>query len=463
MSSTDQNDHAKGDGLINIAGVGDHIALSGNNEEAWIDVIQKMDEVYADHVRHQLELEQKNAELEEAQAFIGSVLSSMTDVLIVSDTRGKIQQANAAYQKLSDCSATELFGKSLTDIFAPCSSNCVSNLTQQIRDQELIEDKELFLIDGDGKESLFSMNCSARYDHEGRFVGIVLIGRHLGELRRAYKDLDKAHQKLRNTQQQLVFAEKMTALGRLVAGVAHELNNPISFVFGNMHALRRYGERITKYLKAIDSGTDTVQLVQMRQDLKIDRIVTDINPLVDGTLEGAERVSEIVQELRRFSSVQKETQEPFNMVRVIKTAGHWVSKSVSGKHQLIYDMPERLEIISRRGPVHQIMVNLLQNAFDVIEGQKQAQITIRSKETDADISIHVIDNGPGLPGTAIDQIFEPFFTTKPLGQGTGLGLYISYGLAEELGGKLTASNHPDGGAEFILSLPKTECVNEQTS
>ena len=460
MSSTDQNDHAKGDGLINIAGVGDHIALSGNNEEAWIDVIQKMDEVYADHVRHQLELEQKNAELEEAQAFIGSVLSSMTDVLIVSDTRGKIQQANAAYQKLSGCNATELFGKSLTDIFAPCSSKYVSNLTQQIRDQELIEDKELFLIDGDGKESLFSMNCSARYDHEGRFVGIVLIGRHLGELRRAYKDLDQAHQKLRSTQQQLVFAEKMTALGRLVAGVAHELNNPISFVFGNMHALRRYGERITKYLKAIDSGTDTVQLVQMRQDLKIDRIVTDINPLVDGTLEGAERVSEIVQELRRFSSVQKETQEPFNMVRVIKTAGHWVSKSVSGKHQLIYDMPERLEIISRRGPVHQIMVNLLQNALDVVEGQEQAQITIRSEETEHEISVHVIDNGPGIQGTAIDQIFEPFFTTKPLGQGTGLGLYISYGLAEELGGKLTASNHEDGGAEFVLSLPKTECINE---
>ena len=460
MSSTDHSDHNKNDGLINIAGVGEHIALSENNEEAWIDVIQKMDEVYADHVRHQLELEHKNAELEDAQAFIDSVLSSMTDVLIVCDTRGKIQQANTAYKKLSDFQDDDILGKDLQSIFAEQSVKTAGKLTTKIRDHERIEDQELFLVDSNGKESLFSMNCSARYDHEGRFVGVVLIGRHLGELRRAYKDLDQAHQKLRRTQQQLVFAEKMTALGRLVAGVAHELNNPISVVFGNMHALRRYGERITKYLKAIDSGTDSVELVKMRQTLKIDRIVTDINPLVDGTLEGAERVSEIVQELRRFSSVQKETQEPFNIVRVIRTAGHWVSKSVTSKHNFIYDMPDRLEVTSRRGPVHQIMVNLLQNALDVVDGQENAEITIRTVETDSLVTIHVIDNGPGIKDSALDQIFEPFFTTKPLGQGTGLGLYISYGLAEELGGKITAKNHKQGGAEFILSLPKIETPHE---
>lgn len=454
MSSTNQTDNYGHEGLINVAGVGEHIALSGQNEEAWIDVIRKMDEVYADHVRYQLELEHKNAELEDTQAFINSVLSSMTDVLIVCDIRGKIQQANAAYKRLSGKTDRELIGVEIQQIFDDHSKAFTSSLMQAIRDKEMIEDKELLLLDGEGKASPFSMNCSARYDHEGRFVGIVLIGRHLGELRRAYKDLDKAHQKLRSTQQQLVFAEKMTALGRLVAGVAHELNNPISFVFGNMHALRRYGERITKYLRAIDDGTDSVKLVQLRQDLKIDRIVTDINPLVDGTLEGAERVSEIVQELRRFSSVQKETQEPFNIVRVIRTAAHWVSKSVTSKHTIAYEVPERLEIVSRRGPVHQIIVNLIQNAVDVIESQTDALIRIVCKEADDMVHIHVIDNGPGIKEDAFNQIFEPFFTTKPLGQGTGLGLYISYGLAEELGGNITALNRPEGGAEFILSLPR---------
>lgn len=456
MNEPDQREQISNDGLIDLAGVDGQLALSGKSEEAWIDVIQKMDLVYADMVRYQLELESKNAELEEAQAFINSVMSSMTDVLIVCDTNGIIQEVNAAYKQLSGAKCDSLVGMTLTSIFAPASRDFISQLTQTIRDQELIVDKELLLLDRDDHPSPFSMNCSARYDHEGRFVGVVLIGRHLGELKRAYKELNEAHQKLRNTQQQLVFAEKMTALGRLVAGVAHELNNPISFVFGNMHALRRYGDRITQYLAALDDKLDQDSLLALRADLKIDRIVSDIGPLVDGTLEGAERVSEIVQELRRFSSVQKEATERFDIGRVVRTAAQWVSKSAASKPQIVYDMAESLDIVSRRGPVHQIIVNLIQNAVDVLKGHDQPIIRIVCHEADSTIQICVQDNGPGIQTSAFDHIFEPFFTTKPLGQGTGLGLYISYGLAEELGGHISVSNRPEGGAEFILHLPVKE-------
>ena len=456
MNEPDQREQISNDGLIDLAGVDGQLALSGKSEEAWIDVIQKMDLVYADMVRYQLELESKNAELEEAQAFINSVMSSMTDVLIVCDTNGIIQEVNAAYKQLSGAKCDSLVGMTLTSIFAPASRDFISQLTQTIRDQELIVDKELLLLDRDDHPSPFSMNCSARYDHEGRFVGVVLIGRHLGELKRAYKELNEAHQKLRNTQQQLVFAEKMTALGRLVAGVAHELNNPISFVFGNMHALRRYGDRITQYLAALDDKLDQDSLLALRADLKIDRIVSDIGPLVDGTLEGAERVSEIVQELRRFSSVQKEATERFDIGRVVRTAAQWVSKSAASKPQIVYDMAESLDIVSRRGPVHQIIVNLIQNAVDVLKGHDQPIIRIVCHEADSTIQIRVQDNGPGIQTSAFDHIFEPFFTTKPLGQGTGLGLYISYGLAEELGGHISVSNRPEGGAEFILHLPVKE-------
>ena len=456
MTSTDQRDPLVNDGLIDLAGIEGQLALPGKSEEAWIDVIQKMDLVYADLVRYQLQLEQKNAELEETQAFINSVMSSMTDVLIVCDTQGIIQEVNAAYLKLSGATNKSLFGMALSSIFDPSSQDFIKQLTQTIRNEELIADRELLLLDKSGHPSPFAMNCSARYDHEGRFVGVVLIGRHLGELRRAYKDLNSAHQKLRSTQQQLVFAEKMTALGRLVAGVAHELNNPISFVFGNMHALRRYGDRITKYFAALDQGLDKEKLLELRRELNIDRIVSDIGPLVDGTLEGAERVSEIVQELRRFSSVQKEATESFDAGRVVRTAAQWVSKSAASKPQIIYDMPENLEIVSRRGPVHQIIVNLIQNAVDVIEQQRKQLIRISCAKVGKNIEISVQDNGPGIQKDVLDRIFEPFFTTKLLGHGTGLGLYISYGLAEELGGEISARNLPKGGAEFILYLPVKE-------
>ena len=283
------------DGLIDQAGVADTIALNPTSEDAWIEVIEKMDQVYADLVHYQLELEEKNAALEEAQQFITSVLASMTDALIVCDADGRVQRANLAAATLIGRKESELRGQPLMSLFAQGSDRTVDQFLEQVRTEGTIVDHEVALIGADGTPAPLAVNCSARYDHDGRLVGAVMIGRPVGELRRAYEELDRAHKALGQAQQQLVFSEKMAALGRLVAGVAHELNNPISFVFGNMYALKRYGERITSYLRAVDSGLDEAALQRQRKEHKIDRILKDITPLVEGTLEGAERISEIVQ------------------------------------------------------------------------------------------------------------------------------------------------------------------------
>ncbi|WP_322990999.1 ATP-binding protein, partial [Hoeflea sp.] len=276
------------------------------------------------------------------------------------------------------------------------------------------------------------------------------------ELQRAYRELDTAHQKLTHTQQRMLVSEKMAALGRLVAGVAHELNNPISFVFGNMYALKRYGEVITKYLAACNGDTGPERMQTLRKDLKIDQVLRDIGPLVDGTLEGAERVSDIVQDLRRFSSNQEETLEVFNVTRLVRTAVDWVIKTQRMKPAVILDVPDMLEIRGRKGQLHQIIVNLVQNAADVLEGKPDSEIVIRGEKTDSEIIVRVSDNGPGIPPDRIDKIFEPFFTTKPIGSGTGLGLYISYNIALKQGGDLTVANRPGGGAEFTLKVPLDE-------
>ena len=309
----------------------------------------------------------------------------------------------------------------------------------------------------DGKAVPLATNCASRYDHRGRLVGMVLIGRPIGELRRAYQDLSQAHADLKQTQQQLIQSEKMASLGRLVAGVAHELNNPISFVFGNIHALRRYEERLMRYISSLESKVNAEELTSLRSELKIDRIFADIGPLIDGTLEGAERVSEIVQELRRFSSGQKEQASRIDLVDVIRTATHWVVKSVRSKPRVNFDLPASLEVVARKGHVHQILVNLVQNAVDVMEAEHasntEPQLDI-SCEFDHDmISIHIRDHGPGIAIEAINKVFDPFYTTKPVGKGTGLGLYISYNLAVEQGGELLVANHPQGGAVFTLKLP----------
>ncbi|HNB28653.1 MAG TPA: ATP-binding protein [Alphaproteobacteria bacterium] len=443
----------KQSGLIDLAGVSGALTLSAQGEEAWIDVIRKMDSVYADLVGYQVELEHKNAELEEAHAFIDSVLSAMTDVLIVIDSHGVVQEANAALVKLVGSSAESLKGRPLADLLAPDSAGFASLLAARLAAGDPIIDREVSLMDLTGRPAPLSMNGSPRFDHAGRLVGMVLIGRPIGELRRAYAALEQTHDHLRRTQQQLVFAEKMAALGRLVAGVAHELNNPISFVFGNMHAMKRYGERITRYLQAVDSGAAPSELQRLHAELKIGKILEDIGPLVDGTLEGAERVSEIVQDLRRFSSTQKENVESYDLVRVVKTATQWVLKAARRKPEVEYDMPEAVTITGRNRSVHQIIINLVQNAVDVLGDTERPLIQVRCGVDGDRAWITVRDNGPGIKPEDMDRIFEPFFTTKPVGEGTGLGLYVSYGLAEEQGGHLDGANHPDGGAIFTLTMP----------
>lgn len=439
--------------LIDKAGVTDKLTLGSSTESAWIEVIQKMDEVYADLVRYQIELESKNAALEEAQQFIRSVLASMTDILIVCDTGGRIEQVNSALETLTGHSAEELLHQRVETLFMPESKPMVEQFPEKLTSGSVV-DCEVNLCDINGEATPLAMNCSPRHDHEGRLLGMVIIGRPVGELRRAYDELNSAHHELKQTQQQLIHSEKMASLGRLVAGVAHELNNPISFVFGNMHALKRYGNHITLYLGAIDDGMEKEALQSLRNELKIDRILSDLGSLIDGTMEGAERVSDIVQDLRRYSNNRQEEPQPFDVADVIQTAASWVFKVVRNRPQVSYTLPDKLVIEGRKGHVHQILVNLVQNAVDVMEGMDEARLELGCEVDERQVRITVRDNGPGIPEEALSHVFDPFYTSKPVGKGTGLGLYISYGMATDLGGQLCAANHPEGGALFTLTLPR---------
>lgn len=440
-------------GLIDQVDLNEQFNFTPPNDESWIEVIHKMDEVYADLVKSQVELEKKNAELEDAHKFIRSVLTSMTDVLIVCDTDGRIEKTNTALETLIGRREKDLKNTKLVSLFTSQTAKLIEDFPEKLRADASVMDCEVTLLSKHKEEIPLAVNCASRYDHKGRLVGLVLIGRPIGELRRAYDKLDQAHKILRKTQQQLIFSEKMAALGRLVAGVAHELNNPISFVFGNMHALKRYGDNITSYMQALDENLTEQELEKLRRDLKIDKIVKDISPLVEGTLEGAERVSEIVQDLRRFSGNQKEIKESFDLPTVLRTATNWVVKTTRGNPTVNFKLPDKLTITARKGHIHQIIVNLVQNAFDIMADQSDQQLDISCKTDAKSICIHVKDYGPGIADKDKPHIFEPFYTTKPIGEGTGLGLYVSYGMAEEQGGTLEAKNHKTGGAVFTLRLP----------
>ncbi len=439
--------------LISQVGATEHINISRVGEEQWIEVIKKMDEVYTDLVHSQIELERKNLALEEAHIFIRSILSSMSDVLIVCDTEGVIEQTNIALERLTGYDANYFKGHTLHSMISDKGLPIVKKLPEKMLSKECIVDCEIALLNSNQEEVEISVNCSPRYDPKGRLVGMVMIGRPVGELRQAYLDLDRAHRTLKSAQQRLISSEKMAALGRLVAGVSHELNNPISFVFGNMHALKRYSLNITEYLKALDRGLEQDALQSLRTDLNIDKILSDLVPLAEGTLEGAERVSEIVQDLRRFSSGEQAAYVEFDMVSILQTAMEWVSKATKGNPKIEFNCQGPILVHARKGHVHQIIINLVQNAFDAMAGSGTPHIIVDCRKVDGELQTTIRDFGPGILKKHMPHIFEPFFTTKTVGEGTGLGLYISYEMAKEQGGSLTARNHPGGGAIFTLRLP----------
>lgn len=430
-------------------------------DEAWVSVIQKMDETYADLVHYQVEIEQKNLELEQTQGFLDSVQSSMSDVLIVCDKQGVIQQVNSALEQLTGVQAESLIGRSFVELVTLPYQNKITTIQNQLRLQP-VRDCEVELLGHQGVVPL-AMNCTPRKDKRGRMAGMVMVGRPLGELQKAYKELNKTHAELKLAQERLIQSEKMASLGRLVAGVAHELNNPISFVYGNMHALQRYTEKLVTYFNAVSENRSRAELRELRESLRLDKAIKDLNSLVEGTMEGADRVRDIVRDLRQFSSCQEAEKTRFDFNHVIKTALHWIIKESNRPVDVELNLPDQLMASGHSGQIHQVIVNLIQNAVDAMQQQPQARLELSAGETDERVWFTILDSGPGLPEEHLSRVFDPFFTTKPVGEGTGLGLSISYGIVSEHGGKLSIHNHPSGGVMVRLELPKLPNPPEQNA
>ncbi|QDF99386.1 PAS domain-containing sensor histidine kinase [Azoarcus sp. DD4] len=429
--------------------------LVGVGEDVWMDVIHKMDEVYSDLLQYEVALEEKNAKLEESQQFILSVLTSISDILVVCDRNGAIEEVNRSLEDFTGRDLAALRGTSVFELLADDQARAQLRHLFAVFGDQALHDCELPLRARDGSAVPVSLNCTPRFNAVGKSMGMVVTGRPVGELRRAYQALRQAHDDLKRTQQQLLHSEKMASLGRLVAGVAHELNNPISFILGNVHALKRYAGRLESYLGAIHGGDSADHIAQLRARLRIDRLLGDLPALIDGTIEGAERTRDIVDGLKRFSAIDREVNESFDLAAVIERAVSWVKRGARDSFHVRFSMPRKIPMTGSAGQMQQVMMNLVQNAWDATADQPEQWLDIVA-EPDGNagllrVSFH--DNGPGIDDKHLAHVFDPFFSTKQVGKGTGLGLSISYGIIERHGGRITAGNHPAGGAIFIVELP----------
>ncbi|WP_316231401.1 sensor histidine kinase [Bradyrhizobium sp. SZCCHNR1051] len=453
MAKATHSPESGADTLLKLIASSSTLELDSEREGVWIEVIRKMDEVYSDLLRYEVDLEHKNAELEEAQAFVTNVIESVSDILVVCDARGTVQQANSAFLQTSGRALADIAGRDIAEMINPDHRPKLVSLLKPRSSAEVVDGELRFAAAAGVSSDLFAINSSPRHDHRGRFIGVVLTGRPIGELRRAYEALHKAHQELQRAQRQLVEQEKMASLGRLVAGVAHELNNPISFVYGNIHTLMRYRTSLVGYLDAIHEQPVSEDIAALRSDLRIDAILEDFGPLIDGTLEGAVRISEIVKNLRRLSFSKLGEVERVNIERLINTAVLWAGRTKQHRVDIQIEVEPDLWISGNEGQLHQVIVNLVENAIDAMRSTDLPRLLVAVARQGNEIAFRITDNGPGIDKDHLTHIFEPFFTTKRVGEGTGLGLWISYGIVREHGGELSATNEPQGGATFSFSLP----------
>ncbi|HVO22668.1 MAG TPA: ATP-binding protein [Candidatus Margulisiibacteriota bacterium] len=279
----------------------------------------------------------------------------------------------------------------------------------------------------------------------------------LSSVEGAHAELQAAYARLQQTEAHLVHSEKMRGLGQLVAGVAHELNNPISFVAGNIEQLRAYVQRLTAMLNAYAAAplpaAERARLDALRHELRIDALVADLPALLDDCEEGTRRTTRIVGQLRSFSrSNERETWQHTDLHRGIDSTLALLAHRFADRITVHRQFGALPEVECLPGQINQVFMNLLANAADAIGG-RPGNIWIATGVQDCSVTITIGDDGPGMPPEVCARVFEPFFTTKPVGKGTGLGLSVSYGIIARHHGTLAVDSTPGDGATFTITLP----------
>jgi two-component system, NtrC family, sensor histidine kinase HupT/HoxJ len=423
-------------------------------DQNWLEVLTAVDKTYTDLIDYQERLERQNTELEDLRRFLASILGSVSDILIATTRDGVVQEISASLTVQTGMARQALVGRYISDLFDPANRVALEAAIYRVQSARSPVTLELGLLTkAEQTPSPLELSLSPRLDDRGRVVGMVLSGRPLGELRQAYADLGRSHDALKTTQTQLVRNEKLASLGRLLAGVAHELNNPISFVYANTHALGKYVGKFESYFARVQAGASRDELIALRAELKLDREVKNLHEAVEGARAGAERVRDIVADLRRLSSEGSGELVEFDLAETAHVAGNWVLRASKQSVEMRFDGPAKLMALGRPGHVQQVVMNLVQNAVDALEGMDAARVTVQLFIEEGRAVLEVADNGPGIPEAMAQAIFDPFFTTKPVGRGTGLGLSISNKIAEEHGGRLRLVSQAPEGARFRLDLP----------
>ena len=287
------------------------------------------------------------------------------------------------------------------------------------------------------------------------------------------RKIEQTMQKLKQTQAQLVQTEKMSALGELVAGVAHEINNPMNFVYGNLGYVTEYVEVLLSLIELYQQRYPDVdpEIEEKIEEIELDFIIEDLPQILSSMKIGAERIREIVFTLKNFSRVDGTEMKLVNIYDGIESSLVILQHKLKAKPgrnpiQVIKEYGELPQVECYGGQLNQVFINIIGNAIDALQEYDRqrspeeiqncpSQIAIFGEVIEPDwVRIRINDNGPGIAEDKIEKLFEPFFTTKPVGEGTGLGLSISYEIVvQKHGGRLKCLSELGKGTDFIIEIP----------
>jgi len=358
-------------------------------------------------------LRQSQTELQRERDFSSKVLNHTQSLILVTDTKGVISYANRRWGGLG-FEQRQLLGSPLGSLVAPARQTALLEALSAVAAGHQVDNLDVLLQRGEGGTGQFSANLSPISGDDGEVSSIVVVMTDV---------TDSAL-----LQAKLVHAEKMVAVGQLVSGVAHEVNNPLTAILG--------------FADLLMENTDIPE--SARRDLRI-------------ILQEAQRTKQIVQNLLSFARQMPPQRRPVQLNAILQRtvqlrAYDFHSHGVEVVERLDEDLPE---VIGDSHQLQQVFLNIMNNAYDAVhETGRTPRIEIVSSWKNSYVEVSFRDNGVGIE--APDRIFDPFFTTKEVGKGTGLGLSICYGIVREHGGEILCHNNPDSqGATFIVRLPLT--------
>jgi PAS domain S-box-containing protein len=282
------------------------------------------------------------------------------------------------------------------------------------------------------------------------------------ELKVIHRQLEGAYNDLKAAQSRILQQDKMASIGQLAAGVAHEINNPMGFIMSNLNSLQRYTEKLTSFINvqsaaleklsgAPGAGSIKEELQEQKQMIKLDYLLADIDNLLRESMDGAERVKKIVQDLKTFARLDEAELMAADINQGIESAINIIWNELKYKVTLKKEYGDIPLTKCNLGQLNQVFMNILLNAAQAIE--THGEIVVRTWSENGNIHIMISDTGKGIPADKLERIFEPFYTTKEVGEGTGLGLSIAYDIIKKHNGEIRVTSEIGKGTTFTIVIP----------